>query len=201
MVITVVGLKPHRSLWTTSKRPGESVIRYLLLNGCVSIVVPVKSGAPLVAWDVLTLNKLWDIDLPPAQETAESSDITSKPDGPPKSASGKFEGVVEAIQEYLGLCVDWDRMLVPQEEQEEGSGETDAATQADATVGDVDVGSLSIDDGVSKSDLAAGLGRKQEALKDAVSLLVASAIRSKDSEAVKEMVDEERAGIAMWRIR
>jgi hypothetical protein len=61
MVILCVGLKPHRSLWTTSARPGESVIKYLLLNGCPAIVVPVKIGAPLVAWDALTLEELWKV--------------------------------------------------------------------------------------------------------------------------------------------
>ncbi len=64
MVIVLVGLKPHRKLWTTSARPGESVINYLLLNGCPAIVVPVKVGAPLLAWDALTLEELWKVELP-----------------------------------------------------------------------------------------------------------------------------------------
>ncbi|KAJ3747832.1 hypothetical protein DFH05DRAFT_1391631 [Lentinula detonsa] len=96
MVILVVGIKPHRKLWSTSARPEESVIRYILLNGCPAIVVPVKLGAPLIAWDALTLEQLWDVDLPSA-------------DGPP-STSGKFEGIVNVLYEFLDLCVDWVRV-------------------------------------------------------------------------------------------
>ncbi|KAK0446064.1 uncharacterized protein EV420DRAFT_1622609 [Desarmillaria tabescens] len=81
MVIVLVGLKPHRKLWTTSARPGESVINYLLLNGCPAIVVPVKVGAPLLAWDALTLEELWKIELPP-------------------------EG---CRKPFLDLCIDWER--------------------------------------------------------------------------------------------
>ncbi|KAJ4466868.1 hypothetical protein C8J55DRAFT_526586 [Lentinula edodes] len=98
MVILVVGLKPHRKLWTTSARPEESVINYILLNGCPAIVVPVKVGAPLIAWDALTLEQLWDVEIP------------STDDAP--SASGKFEGIVNVISEFLDLCVDWGRIEI-----------------------------------------------------------------------------------------
>ncbi|KIY70863.1 hypothetical protein CYLTODRAFT_391427 [Cylindrobasidium torrendii FP15055 ss-10] len=156
MVITVVGLKPHRHLWTTSARPGESVIRYMLLNGCPAVVVPVKLGAPLVAWDTLTLEQLSKIELP---------------DEGKQSASGKFEGIVDILSEFLDLCIDWDR---------------------------VTVGSEGIDDdaGVEAGDLRV----KKDAVKGAITLLVAAAIRSNDSKAVQKDLDAGRAGVGMWRI-
>ncbi|KAE9398070.1 hypothetical protein BT96DRAFT_921053 [Gymnopus androsaceus JB14] len=98
MVIVVVGIKPHRKLWMTSARPEESVINYILLNGCPALVVPVKTGSPLIAWDALTLQQLWDVELPSA-------------DGIP-SKSGKFEGIVMVLLEFLDLCVDWSRVEI-----------------------------------------------------------------------------------------
>ena len=98
MVVLVIGLKPHRTIWTSSQRPSESVINYQLLNGCPSVVVPVKLGAPLLAWDSLTLEQLWKVELPPDGET---------------STSGKFEGITKVLFEYLDMCVDWDRVAVP----------------------------------------------------------------------------------------
>lgn len=148
MVVLLVGLKPHRKLWTTSARPGESVINYVLLNGCPALVVPVMVGAPLVAWDTLTLEQLWGIELP-----AEGG----------RSQSGKFEGVVDVLFEFLDLCVDWDRVA------SEGKEEMP-------------------------------LEEKRVTVRDAVQLLVAAAIRTKDSKEAKKEVDKERAGIAMWRI-
>lgn len=98
MVILVVGLKPHRALWSGSARPGESVLNYILMNGCPAIVVPVKLGAPLVAWDALTLEQLWAVELP-SEETG-------------KSSSGQFEGIVDVLYEFLDLCVDWSRVVI-----------------------------------------------------------------------------------------
>ncbi|KAJ7076122.1 hypothetical protein B0H15DRAFT_606778 [Mycena belliarum] len=154
MVILVVGLKPHRTLWTTSARPSESVINYILLNGCPAIVVPVKTGAPLVAWDALTLEELWKVELPADEPEAESTN----------AAQGKFGGIVNVFFEYLDLCVDWERVIV--------SGDPEKPTEMD--------------------------GRK--ALKSALGLLVAAAVRSGSSKEVKKEVDKERSGIAMWRI-
>ena len=142
MVVLVVGLKPHRKLWTTSARPEESVINYILLNGCPALVVPVKPGAPLVAWDALTLEQLWEVELPA--------------DGG-KTASGKFEGIVSVLFEFLDLCVDWERVILPEED-------------------------------------------KRDKVRDAIELIVAAAVRSRESKEVRKEVDEERAGIAMWRI-
>lgn len=46
IVLLVVGLGPHRKLWTTSQRPGESVINYTLLNGCPAVVLPARGMRP-----------------------------------------------------------------------------------------------------------------------------------------------------------
>jgi hypothetical protein len=106
MVIVVVGLKPHRAgIWTSSQRPGESVIKYQLLNGCPALVVPVKVGAPLVSWDCLTLEDVWKVQLPADEEGGA---VASGEDG-------KFEGMVGVFYEYLDLCIDWQRVIVKDE--------------------------------------------------------------------------------------
>ena len=153
MVVMVVGLKPHRKLWTTSARPGESVINYLLLNGCPALVVPVRVGTPLVAWDSLTLGKLWKMGLPREGEGQE----------------GGYEGIVSVLYEYLDMCVDWGRVVVRGESpwREGASGE--------------------------------GMDGR-EALRESLRVLVGGAIRSRESSEVKKEVDEDRSGIAMWRI-
>lgn len=74
-------------------------MNYILLNGCPAIVVPVKVGSPLVAWDGLTLEQLWAVELP-------------KEDGQ-TTESGKYEGIVNVLCEFLDLCVDWNRVTVP----------------------------------------------------------------------------------------
>lgn len=45
-----------------------------------------------------------------------------------------------------------------------------------------------------------GTEKQRNAVRDAVALLIAAAIRSGESKEVKSKVGEERAGIAMWRI-
>ena len=109
-----MGLKPHRTLWTTSARPSESVIQYQLLNGCPAVVVPVKLGAPLVAWDSLTLEELWKLQLPTVEKTAGS----------------ELEGVVSVLFEYLDLCVDWNRVVLSREQI--GSEAADVAKEDDS---------------------------------------------------------------------
>ncbi|KAI0711118.1 hypothetical protein C8T65DRAFT_647558 [Cerioporus squamosus] len=148
IVVVVVGLKPHRTFWTTSQRPSESVIQYQLLNGCPAIVVPAKLGAPLLAWDTLTLEQLW-------------------------------KGIASVLYEYLDLCIDWDRVVLSDANNQ---GNEDAA----AAVQD---GDANVDE-----------DKKREAVKSAVTVLVAAAIRSGASKEVKDQVDKERSGIAMWRI-
>ncbi|KAJ7442488.1 hypothetical protein B0H11DRAFT_2093882 [Mycena galericulata] len=154
MVILCVGLKPHRTLWTTSARPSESVINYILLNGCPAVVIPVKVGAPLVAWDTLTLEELWKVPLPADEPEADGTTPTL----------GKFGGIVNVLFEYIDMCVDWERVIA--------SGDPTKPSEMD--------------------------GRK--ALKSALGLLVAAAVRSGSSKQVKKEIDKERSGIAMWRI-
>ncbi|KAI0685766.1 hypothetical protein BC835DRAFT_494455 [Cytidiella melzeri] len=166
MVVVVVGLKPHRAgMWTTSARPSESVMYYQLLNGCPALVVPVKVGAPLVAWDALTLEQLWKVALPKEEEAS----------GGGGDGGGEFSGIVNVIYEFLDLCVDWERVLLSAEQ--EG---TDASVAID--------------------EVQETLERKKTALRDAVMVLVAGVVRSGESKQVKDKVDKERSGIAMWRI-
>ena len=117
LVILVVGLKPHRTLWTTSARPSESVLQYQLLNGCPAIVVPVKLGAPLVAWDTLTLDHLWEVHLPTDDESEDGS---------------KFNGIVTVLFEFLDFCVDWDRVVLVVEDGADSS-EMNAASTANTS--------------------------------------------------------------------
>ncbi|KAF9028168.1 hypothetical protein BDZ89DRAFT_1066316 [Hymenopellis radicata] len=140
MVILVVGLKPHRKL----------VIQYILLNGCPAIVVPVKLGAPLLAWDGLTLENLWKMELP---------------DEGAGSKTGAFEGVVTVLFEFLDLCVDWARVTL-----------------------DGELGTPVADEDAGKN-----------LVKESLTLLVAAAIRSRESKEVRKELDEQRAGVAMWR--
>lgn len=154
LVILVVGISPHRKLWTTSQRPGESVIGYSLLNGAPGIVVPAKEGSPLMAWDTLTLDSLHKIGVV---------------EGP------KFDGVVQVLFEYVALCADWERFKFPDSLEENDVGEEEKGM-------------------MSQEELA------QRLTKNALMLLVAAAIRSKDSKEVKKYVDADRAGIAMLRL-
>ena len=162
LVILVVGIKPHRKLWTTSARPEESVIQYILLNGCPSVVVPVKVGAPLVAWDTLTLEQLWEVELPP------TSTSTAKDSGqevqPLRSTTGKFEGIIQVLLEFLDFCIDWERVIQLRDDEE-----------------------------ITEE-------KKRLEVKAALALLVASAVRSRDSKEARKELDKERSGIAMWRI-
>ncbi len=64
-------------------------------------MVPVKVGAPLLGWDSLTLEELWELQLPDVGDGGEGS---------------KFEGVVSVLFEYLDLCVDWDRVVLSAEQ-------------------------------------------------------------------------------------
>ncbi|KAH9941220.1 uncharacterized protein BXZ73DRAFT_42301 [Epithele typhae] len=166
LAVVVVGLKPHRTFWTTSQRPSESVVQYQLLNGCPALVLPAARGAPLLAWDTLTLERLWAVALPAGDGAGD------------RSADGRFEGIVGVLFEYLDLCVDWPRFVLAGAEAQEGAGvEAAADTGADEDV-----------------------EKKKGALKDAVKVLVAAAVRSGASKEVKDQVDKERSGIAMWRI-
>ncbi|KAG6917756.1 hypothetical protein DXG01_001161 [Tephrocybe rancida] len=161
LVIVLVGLKPHRKIWTSSARPGESVMNYVLCSGCPAIVLPAKVGAPLLAWDGLSLKQIWGLCLPPTDGVTPG--VTS--------ADANFQGVVNVLCEYLELCVDWERLVIPQEEGSESSVQVERTVEV-----------------------------KRNAVKDAVTLLVASAVRTQSSKEVKKELDEDRCGIAMWRI-
>jgi hypothetical protein len=161
LAIVVVGLKPHRKIWTSSARPGESVIQYQLLNGCPAVVVPVKPGAPLLAWDALSLEELWKLLLPEGEK------------GPTEAKDG-IEGSVNILLEFLDLCVDWDTMAKP------------VFTAKPAEVKELEK--------VKKEN------EKRSELRNAVELLVAGAVKSGESKEVRDKVDQQHAGIAMWRI-
>ncbi|TRM57487.1 hypothetical protein BD626DRAFT_412029 [Schizophyllum amplum] len=160
LVMVVVGLKPHRSIWSSSARPDESVIKYILFNGCPAIVAPAKIGAPLLAWNTLTLEQLWKVPLPADADTESGGEERDK---------SRFQGVVDVLYEYMDFCVDWQRV-----EMAEGQEETKKE-------GDGDV-------------------ERKKAVKDAITLLVAAAVRTGDSKEAKKEVDADRAGIAIWRI-
>ncbi|TCD64086.1 hypothetical protein EIP91_004558 [Steccherinum ochraceum] len=168
LVILVVGLKPHRKLWSTSARPSESVLRYQLLSGCPAIVVPVKLGAPLIAWDTLTLEHLWEVVLPRDTE--------------PVLEGSKFHGIITVLFEFLDLCVDWGRVVL--------------STGQD----DLDVSARRTDSRDLEADPLDSSDARRSAVKDAVTLLVAAAVRSGASKKAREDIDKDRSGIAMWRI-
>ncbi|KAL8279206.1 hypothetical protein RQP46_008462 [Phenoliferia psychrophenolica] len=88
-------------MWTSSARPGESVIKYQLLNGCPTLVFPILPGSPLIAWNTLTL------------ETLDGYRTELDDSGNVKSDSKKILGVVDALYEYISLCIDWPRLSIP----------------------------------------------------------------------------------------
>jgi len=91
LAILILGLKPHRlGLWTSSARPGESVLQYELLNGCPTIILPALPGSPLISWNTLTLKQLQ------------------------AKGKGGYNGVLKIMFEYVSLCVDWERVIVGQ---------------------------------------------------------------------------------------
>lgn len=163
---------------------------YQLMNGCPAIIVPVRLGAPLVAWDGLTLEQLWKYVLPGDEEAAistvtPSASSTSLAGNEKPGASGTegkgvtsettlkgFDGVVNVLYEYLELCVAWSRVEMPGREKDLENSETGVRDEKKAKV----------------------------ALKAAVKLFVAAAVRSGQSKEVRKEVDKTRAGIAMWRI-
>lgn len=133
-----------------------------MLNGCPAIVVPVKPGAPLLAWDSLTLEELWKLELP-----AEGTE----------APTGRFEGVVNVLYEYLDMCIDWDRVVIP------GTDAKGGVEGADAI-----------------KSIPAGDEGKKKIVRNALELIAAAAVRSGESKEVKKEIDKERSGIAMWRI-
>ncbi|KAH7400329.1 hypothetical protein BKA64DRAFT_671616 [Cadophora sp. MPI-SDFR-AT-0126] len=102
LAVVLLGSKPHRlGMWTSSARPSESVLKYVLLNGAPTIVLPALAGAPLLAWNTLTLKQL-------------------------QTKKGEYEGVVRILFEYLSLCVDWERVIVGEGDEERKKAVRDA---------------------------------------------------------------------------
>ena len=142
---------------------------YQLLNGCPSIALPVQDGAPLFAWDTLTLSQLWEVKLP--ENRADEKELH------------EYEGVISVLTEFLELCVDWKHMNRPE-----------FLTKAQ----------VSAEEARAKPKDKKGRQIKEKQarteLRKDVELLVAGAIRSGESEEARKKVDQDRAGIAMWRI-
>lgn len=89
----------------------------------------------------------------------------------------KFDGVVGVLFEYVGLCCDWERFEFADsvEKAEESEEEKERVKK-------------------TKQEVA------EELTKNALALLVAATIRSKDSKEAKKYLDKERAGIVMLRM-
>ncbi|CAE6406193.1 unnamed protein product [Rhizoctonia solani] len=158
ILVIVLGLSPHRKLWTTSARPGESVMNYHLLNGCPALVLPAtseKGSTPLVAWDTLPLEHLHAIDKEKGGVDGEA-----------------FKGAVTCLFEYLSLCIDWDRVNIPKEVTNH----------------------MECADSVTEEEL------KKQLVRDGIELVVAGAVRSHHSKAVKANIDTNRAGIVIFRM-
>ncbi len=192
LLIILMGIKPHRTdnAWSTSRRPGESLIRYLLLNGCPSVVVPAKQGCPLIAWNTLSLESIWKIAKvegvagPTPDQTASLT---------PEGEETKLDGALRVLFEYVELCIDWDRVIVPSSDQAPSSESADAAVQ-------VDLESESKPQEDAQAAVPASLDSKREAVKNALGALLAGAVKSYESKAVKKDVDVDRAGIALLRM-
>lgn len=136
-----------------------------------------RLGSPLIAWDGLTLEQLWRYVLPGDEEAAIATASTSKTgttegqrDTTDTTLKG-FDGVVNVLYEYVELCIEWSRVEIPAQDR---YAEKEEGVRDEA--------------------------RAKAAVKVAVKLFVAAAVRSGQSEEGKKEVDKTRAGIAMWRI-
>lgn len=151
MVVLVLALSPHRiGAWTSSQRPGESVMNYTLLNGCPALVVPIKPGCPLIAWHAVTLKTL--------------QHLKGGVDGQ------AFKDILDTLVNYIDLCVDDERIELPPNYAEQ-SGLTGSEDEM-----------------------------KKTAVRTAMELVLAGAVRSGESAKVRKEVDNERAGIVFFRI-
>jgi hypothetical protein len=115
LVLVMLGIKPDRAgLWASSRRPGESAIKYILLSGVPAIVLPAEPGAPLLSWHAKTLKDLWKLSLPADAATAVAhgqklAEQRSQDDVVVRS----FAGTLATLTEYVGMVVDWSRVTVP----------------------------------------------------------------------------------------
>ena len=90
------------------------------MNGCPAIVLPIKPGSPLLAWDTLTLAQI--------QKIGKENGVLGEGGFMWKHA--KVQGIVRVIFEFASLCVDWERVVLPagalegkEKESEEGTKE------------------------------------------------------------------------------
>jgi hypothetical protein len=109
----------------------------------------------------MTLEQLWRIPIPKDDAPVDLKE-------PIAEGQISFQNTVAFLNEFLGLCIDWDRMELIGSQGQEKKIATDE--------------------------------EKRAAVKEALILLVAGAVRSGESKAVRKDVDKERSGIAMWRI-
>lgn len=127
-------------------------------------------GAPLVAWVGRTLEQLWGVELPPDDADAGALDTSGV-----RGAEANDEAVTETYAGLVGVLFEYVDLCVDWARVEvPGEAEGEKAEN--------------------------GTEKQRNAVRDAVALLVAAAIRSGESREVKSKVDKERAGIAMWRI-
>jgi hypothetical protein len=76
-------------------------------------------GAPLVAWYARTLEQMWKIKLPPADTTPEALlalPSASSKNGEDEDGEMTYVSVVNALFEYVDLCVDWERVELSRKE-------------------------------------------------------------------------------------
>ncbi|KAJ3179238.1 hypothetical protein HDU85_004927 [Gaertneriomyces sp. JEL0708] len=90
MIVSLVGIAPHRRLWSQSRRPDEGKLTYMMLNGCPSLVIPVEcSNAPVLAWDCKPVKELW------------------------KLKDDELECHARNVVEYLHSLIDYDYVELP----------------------------------------------------------------------------------------
>lgn len=151
MVVLVLSISPHRAgVWTSSARPGESVMNYTLFDGCPALVIPIKPGSPLIAWSAFTLKTLHG--------------LKGGVDGQ------AFKDILEIMVNYLELCVDLDRVVLPPNYAE--------------------------DCGLTGTEME----NRKKAVRVGMELVLAGAVRSGESPKVKKEIDTERAGVVFFRI-
>ncbi|KAF8422860.1 hypothetical protein EV426DRAFT_604071 [Tirmania nivea] len=71
LLVTFLGITPYRAgMWSTSRRPGASLIHYHLLNGCPALVIPVGENCPITAWSPVTMSTItqFGFDLVPLHD-------------------------------------------------------------------------------------------------------------------------------------
>ncbi|KAH8830174.1 hypothetical protein DL96DRAFT_1668130 [Flagelloscypha sp. PMI_526] len=117
LVVMLIGIKPHRGgIWTSSQRPSESVIQYAIMNGAPALVLPARTGAPLIAWDTLTLTDIWKIPIPNTNEAIPGSKLegivvvpqnlrASPEDEKPVDDAGKKAALKTSLQLLFGAAI------------------------------------------------------------------------------------------------